>query len=125
MVRDGIYYFLGFAAAGIFVAATLSPAYAIPFFILAAFCGWFFRDPERPLPAGPFALSPADGVVVAIVPPAADTVDGRTRISIFLNIFDVHVNRSPISGIITDITYQKGQFLVASREDATAHNEQN
>ena len=120
MVRDGIYYFLGFAVAGIFVAATLSPGYAIPFFVLAAFCGWFFRDPERPLPAGPFVLSPADGLVVAVVPE-----EGRTRISIFLNIFDVHVNRAPISGIITDITYQKGLFLVASREDATARNEQN
>jgi phosphatidylserine decarboxylase len=126
MVRDGIYYALGFALAGVLVTAVLSsPLYALPFFILAAFCGWFFRDPERPLPAGPFALSPADGVVVAIVPPDSGTVDGRTRISIFLNIFDVHVNRAPISGVITDITYQKGRFLVASREEATAQNEQN
>jgi phosphatidylserine decarboxylase len=51
--------------------------------------------------------------------------DRQTRISIFLNIFDVHVNRSPISGIITDITYKRGQFLVASREIASAENEQN
>ena len=51
--------------------------------------------------------------------------DRQTRISIFLNIFDVHVNRSPISGVITDITYQKGKFLVASREIASAENEQN
>ena len=65
-------------------------------------------------------MSPADGLVVAVVPE-----DGRTRISIFLNIFDVHVNRSPISGIITDITYKKGEFLVASRPEATERNEQN
>ena len=120
MVRDGIYYALGFSAAGVLVATLIGSPASIPFFVLAAFCGWFFRDPERPLPAGPFALSPADGLVVAIVPE-----QGRTRISIFLNIFDVHVNRSPISGVITDITYQKGLFLVASRPDATEKNEQN
>ena len=120
MVRDGIFYALGFTLAGVLVSATISPLAAIPFFILALFCGWFFRDPERPLPAGPFALSPADGRVVGVVPE-----DGRTRISIFLNIFDVHVNRTPISGTITDITYQKGLFLVASRADASDRNEQN
>ncbi len=120
MVRDGIYYALGFVVAGVLVTSMLGSLAAIPFFILAAFCGWFFRDPERPIPVGPFALSPADGLVVAVVPE-----DGRTRISIFLNIFDVHVNRSPISGIITDITYKKGEFLVASRPEATERNEQN
>lgn len=121
MVRDGIYYFLGFTTAGAVVSAFAGPWFALPLFLLAAFCGWFFRDPERPLPAGPFALSPADGKVVGIT----KENDGRTRISIFLNIFDVHVNRTPISGVITDITYKKGQFLVASREAASSDNEQN
>lgn len=121
MVRDGIYYFLAFTTAGVFISAFLGPAFAAPLFLVAAFCAWFFRDPERPLPAGPFALSPSDGKVVAVVAEPG----GLTRISIFLNIFDVHVNRSPISGIITDITYQKGKFLVASREDASSDNEQN
>lgn len=121
MVRDGIYYFLGFTTVGIVISVTLGPWFAMPLFALAAFCGWFFRDPERPLPAGPFALSPADGKVVGVVPEG----DGFTRISIFLNIFDVHVNRAPITGLITDITYKKGQFLVASREVASAENEQN
>ena len=120
MVRDGIYYALGFLVAGVLVSALLSPLAAVPFVILAAFCGWFFRDPERLLPAGPFALSPADGRVVAVVPE-----NGRTRISIFLNIFNVHVNRAPISGIITNIEYKKGEFLVASRPEATERNEQN
>ena len=66
------------------------------------------------------AVSPADGKVIAIV----KQDDGRTRITIFLNIFDVHVNRSPISGVITDFVYQKGKFLVASVEAASADNEQ-
>lgn len=98
-----------------------TPWKAMPLFLVGAFCAWFFRDPERPIPVGPVAVSPADGRVVAVV-----SEPGRqTRISIFLNIFDVHVNRSPISGIVTDVTYKRGQFLVASREIASAENEQN
>lgn len=121
MVRDGIYYFVAFIAAGALISALLGPWFAMPLFVVGCFCAWFFRDPERPLPAGPFALSPADGKVVCVVPEG----NGLTRISIFLNIFDVHVNRSPISGVLTDITYKKGQFLVASREVASEDNEQN
>ncbi len=121
MVRDGIYYALAFTSAGVLIAALLGPYYALPLFILATFCAWFFRDPERLLPIGPVALSPADGRVVAVLPDGSR----NTRISIFLNIFDVHVNRTPISGTITDITYRKGQFKVASLAIASAENEQN
>ncbi|HVV46392.1 MAG TPA: phosphatidylserine decarboxylase [Bryobacteraceae bacterium] len=121
MIRDGIYYALAFTAAGALVSWLAGPWIALPLFLLGAFCAWFFRDPERPIPVGPVALSPADGRVVSVVAEG----DRRTRISIFLNIFDVHVNRSPISGVVTDITYKKGQFLVASREIASAENEQN
>lgn len=121
MVRDGIYYVLGFAAAGFVVSWLAGPIIASPLFLLGAFCAWFFRDPDRLLPVGPVALSPADGVVVAVVPEG----DQKTRVSIFLNIFDVHVNRTPISGVITDITYLRGKFLVASREVASTENEQN
>lgn len=120
MVRDGIYYALGFTAAGVLISWLLGPVFALPLFVLGAFCAWFFRDPERPIPIGPVAVSPADGKVVAVVPEG----DGRTRISIFLNIFDVHVNRSPVSGVITDYVYQKGKFLVASLEEASSDNEQ-
>jgi phosphatidylserine decarboxylase len=121
MIRDGIYYALAFTAGGAIVSWLAGPRIALPLFLLGAFCAWFFRDPERPIPAGPVALSPADGRVMCVVKEG----DRHTRISIFLNIFDVHVNRSPISGIITDITYKRGQFLVASREIASARNEQN
>jgi phosphatidylserine decarboxylase len=119
MVRDGIYYALGFTAAGVLISWLLGPAAAVPLFLLAAFCAWFFRDPERPIPVGSVAVSPADGKVVAVVKEG-----GRTRISIFLNIFDVHVNRSPVSGVITEYVYQKGKFLVASQEAASSENEQ-
>ena len=120
MLIDGIYYALGLLAGGALTAYLTKPAYSIPFLILAAFCLWFFRDPDRQIPEGPVAVSPADGVVVAIKPEGA-----QTRISIFLNVFDVHVNRSPIAGKITKIEYKTGKFLVASREEATTDNEQN
>lgn len=120
MVRDGIYYALAFTAAGVVVGLLAGPMFALPLFLLGAFCAYFFRDPERLAPAGNVAVSPADGKVVAIVAEGKDT-----RISIFLNVFDVHVNRSPISGTIADVRYSKGKFLVASLESASAENEQN
>jgi phosphatidylserine decarboxylase len=120
MVRDGIYYFLGLTTGGVIVGIFAGPWAGFPLFLAAAFCAWFFRDPERLLPAGPVALSPADGKVVSVV----REEDRKTRISIFLNIFDVHVNRAPIGGVIEDVQYQKGQFLVASKEAASEQNEQ-
>src|SRR5581483_5691133 len=120
MVRDGIYYALGLAAAGVILASLTNPWWAIPLFILAAFCLYFFRDPDRPIPSGPVAVSPADGKVVAVKPEGSGQ-----RMRIFLNIFDVHVNRTPISGVISEVQYKKGQFLVASKEGASSENEQN
>jgi phosphatidylserine decarboxylase len=120
MVRDGIHYALGLVLAGAVVFYLGSIWLATPLFVLAAFCLYFFRDPERAIPAGPVAVSPADGKVVAVKEEGANT-----RISIFLNIFDVHVNRTPIAGTIADIRYQKGRFLVASQERASTENEQN
>ena len=121
MVADGIYYALALSAGGALVVWLTRPWFGLPLFVLALFCLYFFRDPERNIPAGRVAVSPADGKVVA-VRIESPTV---TRVSIFLNIFDVHVNRTPISGKITDVEYHKGQFLVASKEEASAQNEQN
>ena len=121
IVADGIYYALGLTAGGLLVAYLANPWFALPLFILAAFCLYFFRDPERAIPAGPVAVSPADGKVVAVKRETAT----ETRISIFLNIFDVHVNRAPIGGTIADVRYTKGKFHVASREECSAENEQN
>ena len=121
MVSYGYTYALGLAAAGVAVTLLLSWPFAIPFYILAVFCLNFFRDPDRAVPPGPYAVSPADGKVVAIKPDDA----GGHRISIFLNIFDVHVNRTPIAGKIACVTYKEGRFLVASGEEASQANEQN
>lgn len=121
MVKDGIYYALGLACGGAVVWYLTSPAWGAPLFLLALFCLYFFRDPDRVVPTGPVAVSPADGKVVAI---RRETPDS-TRISIFLNIFDVHVNRSPIAGTISQVRYQPGQFMPANKELASTRNEQN
>jgi phosphatidylserine decarboxylase len=121
MVIDGIYYALALTAGGAGVWYLTRPAFSIPLFLLALFCLYFFRDPERAIPDGPVAVSPADGKVVAILTDSS----ASTRVSIFLNIFDVHVNRAPIAGNIKSVEYTKGQFLVASREIASSRNERN
>jgi len=121
IVADGIRYALGGFAGGLLTAwLTGVPLTAVPFFVFALFCLWFFRDPERTIPDGPVAVSPADGKVMAVKPES-----GRTRISIFLNVFDVHVNRTPVGGTITSVQYKPGDFLVASKEVASSQNEQN
>lgn len=119
MVITGVYYALGFLAGACAVGYLTRPLYGMPMVLLAAFCLWFFRDPEREVPNGPHAVSPADGRIVAVKPE-----NGLTRISIFLSPLDVHVNRTPISGEITRVDYKEGEFLVASREEASAQNEQ-
>ncbi len=121
MVITGIYYAAGLVAGGLVISWLARPVWGIPFYILALFCLYFFRDPERQAPSGPVAVSPADGKVVAV----KEEEGGRRRISIFLSVFDVHVNRTPISGRITSVDYKPGQFLVASREEASSANEQN
>ena len=121
MIADGIYYALGLSAGGAVVSYLSKPWLGAPLFLLAAFCLYFFRDPEREIPDGPVAVSPADGRVVAVKRETAT----QSRVSIFLNVFDVHVNRAPIGGTIADVCYTKGRFLAASREGASAENEQN
>jgi phosphatidylserine decarboxylase len=120
MVVTGLYYAAVLCAGGLLIGYLTRPAYGVPLFLLALFCLWFFRDPERTVPPGPHAVSPADGKVIAVVPE-----DGGTRISIFLNVFDVHVNRTPISGTIAKVEYKPGKFLVASKDAASLDNEQN
>ncbi|MBZ5725942.1 MAG: phosphatidylserine decarboxylase [Acidobacteriia bacterium] len=121
IVIDGIYYAAALIAAGGLVSWLSGPGFAVPLWLLALFCLYFFRDPERQVPSGPVAVAPADGKVVAVKAEGPAT----NRISIFLNIFDVHVNRAPIAGTIGSVHYQEGQFHVASREECSQRNEQN
>ncbi len=125
MVRDGYYYAGGTILAAVLVGWLAGPAWAVIPLVLGGLCVWFFRDPERRIPADPGAIvSPGDGKVTDIV---AVEVNGRprTRISIFLSVFDVHVNRSPISGVIRDVQYRKGLFKNALGAECAECNEQN
>lgn len=125
MVRDGYFYGVGCLLAACLIAWLAAWPYAVPVLLLAAFSLWFFRDPERQIPSTAGALvSPGDGKVtdVSLV---ADQGTPRHRISIFLNVFDVHVNRSPIAGVIRDIRYQRGKFLNAMGANSSEENEQN
>jgi phosphatidylserine decarboxylase len=91
---------------------------------LGLFTTFFFRDPDRLIPENPrLVLSPADGRVMGVVP--AQDEPGSTRVSIFLSIFDVHVNRAPISGRIAGVEYRRGEFLAAFNPEASLRNEQN
>jgi len=121
MVRDGIGYGLAFTAAGCVLWWLLAPWAGVPLWLAAAFSLYFFRDPEREIPTGDVAVSPADGRILTVRREAAELV----RISIFMRLFDVHVNRAPIAGRIADVHYRPGRFHVASRERAAMENEQN
>ncbi len=121
IVIDGIYYAAALAASGGLVAWLAGAWFALPLWILAAFCLYFFRDPDRAIPPGPVAVSPADGKVVAVK--AEDP--GVNRVSVFMSVFDVHVNRAPIAGRVTAVEYRKGSFHVASKEQCSTGNEQN
>jgi phosphatidylserine decarboxylase len=96
---------------------------------LTLWCAYFFRDPPRVCPVGPsWVLSPADGVVSAVQPavPPSELGLGElplTRISIFMNVFDVHVNRSPADGEVAHLAYRPGRFFYASLDKASEFNE--
>jgi phosphatidylserine decarboxylase len=125
MVRDGYSYAAPLIAAGLLLAWLTQPAWAIIPCLLAAFFLWFFRDPERAIPQEPGAVvSPADGKVTAIAPITVGS-ERLTRISIFLNVFNVHVNRAPISGMVRDVRYQRGKYLNAMNAASAEENEQN
>lgn len=120
MVITGLYFAFGAAAAGALLGWLIHPWVGAPLYVFALFCLWFFRDPEREIPQGPYAVSPADGKIVRI-----KQKPGETVVSIFLNIFDVHVNRAPVGGKVVDVEYKPGKFLVASRDEASVQNEMN
>jgi phosphatidylserine decarboxylase len=126
MVRDGYIYGLSLVAvAAVLVWATGTTGWASFPLALALFFLWFFRDPQRLVPAGSgLIVSPGDGLVTETA--RIDTPAGpRQRISIFLSVFDVHVNRSPISGVLRRVEYQKGLYLNAMNPASAERNEQN
>jgi phosphatidylserine decarboxylase len=125
MVRDAYYYAFPLLGTAVLVGWLAGPWWTSPLIALTVFFLWFFRDPEREIPNTLGALvSPADGKVTSVSQVVADGVP-RLRISIFLNVFDVHVNRSPIAGMIRDVRYQAGKFGNAMNAASADLNEQN
>jgi phosphatidylserine decarboxylase len=125
MVIDGILYAfgLGVVAVVLWVLTHSFVLLALPI-LLALFFLWFFRDPKRTIPTAPgLVVSPGDGLVTEAE--WVETKSGsRLRLSIFLSVFDVHVNRSPVAGRVTAVEYRKGQFKNAMSRDSSALNEQ-
>ena len=125
MVRDGYYYGFVLLGATVLVGWLTTPVWAAIPGLLACFFMWFFRDPERAIPSeSGVIVAPADGKVTGVTPA---TLNGKeyARISIFLNVFNVHVNRSPMGGVIRSAKYQEGKFLNAMNEACAELNEQN
>jgi phosphatidylserine decarboxylase len=126
MVRDGYIYGLSLlVVSAALVWFTGSWTWAAVPMLLAAFFLWFFRDPERLIPAGTgLIVSPGDGLVTETA--RISTPDGpKQRISIFLSVFDVHVNRAPIGGMVKSVRYRKGKYLNAMNPQSADQNEQN
>jgi phosphatidylserine decarboxylase len=125
MVRDGIFYGLALlvTAAIVWYGTQMMVLTAIPV-LLAAFFMWFFRDPSRTSPTEPgVVVSPGDGVVKE-AEWIETTAGSRLRVTIFLSVFDVHVNRTPIGGTVTLVDYREGQFLNAMNPESAVVNEQ-
>jgi phosphatidylserine decarboxylase len=126
IARDGIVYI---AVPGVLAIALLVLGYwpvAIVFGIVAAFMAYFFRDPHRRTPSdASLVVSPADGRVTRVRPVDADDEASAVVVSIFLSPLDVHINRAPIAGTISNVAYTRGKFLMATKEDASLVNEQN
>lgn len=125
---EGYPFIGGGLAATVLAYALLGQSWAIFFGLLTFFCLWFFRDPKRDVPQGEGILvSPADGKIVDISSVQEDRFLNKPaiKISIFLNVFNVHVNRIPVAGKVTDVFYNAGRFFAANVPKASLENEQN
>ena len=126
IVREGIAYVLVPGALMIVFLVLGFWILGIVFGMLAAFMAFFFRDPRRETPTETdVVVAPADGLVTRVQPIEEGNDRSATLVSIFLSPLDVHINRSPISGRITNISYTRGKFLMATNERASLVNEQN
>ncbi len=128
IVKEGLPFVAAAGAPAVAAGVLGWPGIAAAFGTVALFTAWFFRNPKRSSPKSDRAVvAPGDGKIVEICeePEPRFLKDQSVRVSIFLNIFDVHVNRIPCEGLVEQVAYQPGRFLVASRPEATLQNEQN
>lgn len=132
MLRDAYPYLFTLFLSAVLTAALgyfFSPSFyliTLPLVLLAGFIAFFFRNPHREISLDPsLVLSPADGHVSIVRAVDSTNAEAGTFVSIFLSVFDVHINRTPIPGRITNIVYQEGQFLNALNPRSSVENEQN
>jgi len=125
MVRDGFFYGVSLlvVAAIVWHFTRYASLAGVPV-VLAIFFLWFFRDPPRKIPDGVGQIvSPADGKV-DVAEWVETTSGGRLRVTIFLNVFNVHVNRVPVGGVVELVEFREGQFMNAMNPESALHNEQ-
>ncbi len=121
VAAEAIPFLAGLAGAGLLLGIMAGPWVAIPAILLFLFVAYFFRDPERSIPQGPgLVVSPADGRVTDV-----ESGPEGSRVSIFLSVFDVHINRAPIAGTVRARQYTPGRFLPAWDPRVARENERN
>ena len=127
VARPGIPFIIGFAFLALALWCLDWDCLAFLGLLLTLMAVWFFRDPKRPVPPGDFGLSPCDGTVIRLDPEAVCPVTGeeRLKVSVFMDLFSVHVNRSPVSGNLSRQDYFPGSFVNASLDKASEKNERN
>ncbi len=126
IAREGIFYVLVPAALAIVLFALGFWPVGLVFGVVSVFMAYFFRDPSRQSPTDPnVVVAPADGRVTRVRPVEEAVPDSATVVSIFLSPLDVHINRAPIAGEVTNVSYTRGKFLMATDENASLVNEQN
>jgi phosphatidylserine decarboxylase len=126
VVREGLPFVLIPLVIAVILLAAGVWSLAIVFAALAAFIAYFFRDPHREITTDKnLIVSAADGRVTRIEKLNAEDANSPVVVSVFLSVFNVHINRSPVAGEVTDVKYSKGKFVIATRNDASHINEQN
>jgi phosphatidylserine decarboxylase len=127
LAREGWPIMIGVAAVAVIVTALAGWGWAAPVWIFFVFCVQFFRDPPREIPQGDkLVLSPADGRIVAIEPVRDPWLERDTlKVSVFMNVFNVHSNRSPVDGEVKQVWYHPGKFINADLAKASTENERN
>jgi phosphatidylserine decarboxylase len=127
LAREGWPFIAIALAVALVVNGAAGFGWALPFWLLFAFVVQFFRDPPRPIPQGAKdVLSPADGRIVAIEPARDPYLDRDSlKISVFMNVFNVHSNRSPVDGEVIQRWYNAGRFVNAALDKASVENERN